>query len=381
VLALCFASYLGFGLVLILVGANQAELSRYFGLDFAQTGQLVSALAAGLGVGVVAAGPLFDRYPQRPLFVGTLALAAVALFSIGGEVSFTRLIVHLFAAGMGIGGYNTLINATVAERFAERSARPMSMIHAGASVGAMLGPALIGWLWADDWRASFHFTGAGHAALAAGAACVRFPVHGSRLARGEREDPPIERNEPSSGKRNVLSTAMIPFAGIAFAYVGIETALIVFAIPYSAERGLAEEVGRSAISIFWLGLLLGRLAIVGWRAVPGAGLLVGAGSFASLLLAAGIGLGGANVDALFGALGFAMGSVYPVNMALTGQRFSRTRGVATGAAAGAGALGGFAVPWWTGAVGDAVGIGAALSSLVGFTLLIALLAAMLWRSP
>ena len=137
-LALCFASYLGFGLVLILVGANQAELSRYFGLDFAQTGQLVSALAAGLGVGVVAAGPLFDRYPQRPLFVGTLALAAVALFSIGGEVSFTRLIVHLFAAGMGIGGYNTLINATVAERFAERSARPMSMIHAGASVGAML---------------------------------------------------------------------------------------------------------------------------------------------------------------------------------------------------------------------------------------------------
>ena len=174
---------------------------------------------------------------------------------------------------------------------------------------------------------------------------------------------------------------MIPFAGIAFAYVGIETALIVFAIPYAAERGLAEEVGRSAISIFWLGLLLGRLAIVGWRAVPGAGLLVGAGSFASLLLAAGIELGGANVDALFGALGFAMGSVYPVNMALTGQRFSRTRGVATGAAAGAGALGGFAVPWWTGAVGDAVGIGAALSSLIGFTLLIALLAAMLWRSP
>ena len=378
-LILCFASYLGFGLVLILVGANQAELSRHFALDFAQTGQLGSALALGLGVGVVAAGPLFDRYPPRPLFVGTLALAATALLSVGDGASFASLVLHLFAIGIGIGGYNTLINATVAERYAERSAKPMSVIHSGASVGAMLGPAMIGWMWAGDWVASFHFTGAGHAALAACAALVRFPPHEYPRAREAHDTTSTEGPDPS-GEPRVLSLAMIPFAGIAFAYVGIETSLVVFAIPYAAEFGLSVEIGRAAISVFWMGLLLGRLAVLGRRAAPDAGLLLTAGALASVLLAAGIGLRIANVDMLFGVLGFALGSVYPVNMALTGQRFSRARGAAAGVAAGAGALGGFAVPWWTGTVGDTAGIGAALSSLTGLTVLIAFLSASLRRT-
>ncbi len=97
-LILCFASYLGFGLALILVGANQAELSSHFVLDFEQSGQLGSALALGIGAGVVGAGPLFDRYATRPLFVGALVLAAAALLSVDDGVSFTRLVLHLFAA-------------------------------------------------------------------------------------------------------------------------------------------------------------------------------------------------------------------------------------------------------------------------------------------
>ena len=93
----------------------------------------------------------------------------------------------------------------------------------------------------------------------------------------------------------------------------------------------------------------------------------------------GVGLDVAQVDAVFGVLGFALGSVYPVNMALTDQRFSRARGTAAGIVAGAGALGGFAVPWWTGMVGDAAGIGAALFCLTGCAILIAILSALLKR--
>ena len=100
----------------------------------------------------------------------------------------------------------------------------------------------------------------------------------------------------------------------------------------------------------------------------------------SVVLAVGVGLSYARVDVLFGVLGFAFGAVYPVNMALTGQRFWRARGVAAGIAAGAGALGGFAVPWWTGAVADSAGIGAALFCLIGFTLMIAFLSASLRRA-
>jgi MFS family permease len=70
VLPLCFCAFLAFGAVLVLLGANQASLAAELGLDLARSGLLASALAAGLGAGVVIAGPLFDRYPRRPLFVG-----------------------------------------------------------------------------------------------------------------------------------------------------------------------------------------------------------------------------------------------------------------------------------------------------------------------
>jgi len=379
VLILAFAAYLGFGLTLILVGANQAELARHYALDFENTGQLSSALALGIGVGVIGAGPLFDRYPTKPLFVGSLLLAAAALLSIDTGAGFARVVVHLFAAGAGIGGYNTVINATVAERFSTRSAKPMSVIHSGASVGAMLGPLLIGWLWAEDWVSSFYYTGATHAVLALCAALVPFPprtilreIAGAKLDSLENFDEP---DEPSP-----LSGSIIPFAGIAFAYVGIEASLVVFAIPYAGELGRSAEAGRIAISVFWMGLLLGRLSVLGRRAQPDARSLVTAGGLGSVVFAAGIGLGAAPLEALFGVVGFVLGSVYPVNMALTGQRFSRARGTAAGIAAGAGAFGGFAVPWWTGAMGDAMGIGAALFGLTVFTLLISVLSAWLRRA-
>ena len=214
-LIFCFASYLCFGLVLILVGANQADLARNYALDFEHTGQLGSALALGIGIGVVGTGPLFDRHATKPLFVVALVLAAAALLSVDPQAGFARLVLHLFAAGIGIGGYNTLINATVAARYAENSAKPMTVIHSATSLGAMLGPALIGWMWADDWAASFHYTGAGHAALAVCAALVRFPPRECNSTSDPEEVGPVDPDP--SVEPSVLSGAVIPFAGIASA--------------------------------------------------------------------------------------------------------------------------------------------------------------------
>jgi MFS family permease len=56
VLPLCFSAFLAFGAVLVLLGANQASLAAELGLDLAQSGLLASALALGLGAGVVIAG-------------------------------------------------------------------------------------------------------------------------------------------------------------------------------------------------------------------------------------------------------------------------------------------------------------------------------------
>jgi len=75
------------------------------------------------------------------------------------------------------------------------------------------------------------------------------------------------------------------------------------------------------------------------------------------------------------ALGAALGSVYPLMIALAAHSAPEARGTAAGLAAGAGALGGFGVPWLTGAAGDAAGIALGFGSLAVWSAAIAAAAA------
>ena len=151
-LPLCFSAFFAFGVVLVLIGANQPSLAAQLRLDLAESGLLVSALALGLGAGVVVAGPLFDRYPRRPLFVGSALLAAGALLGVEREMSYARWLMHAALAGFSIGLYDTLINAVVVQRYGARAVRPMLAVHAAATLGAMLGPPLVGWIAANIYR-------------------------------------------------------------------------------------------------------------------------------------------------------------------------------------------------------------------------------------
>ena len=150
--------------------------------------------------------------------------------------------------------------------------------------------------------------------------------------------------------------------------------MTVFATPYvTSGLGLAAAQGPRAISAFWFGLLLGRLSPLLARGHQlGAGPLVLSGVVACAVLGAGAALGVRQVAIVFGATGLALGAVYPLMISLAGRRFPNARGTAAGMTAGAGAVGGFVIPWMSGALGDAVGIVAAIMSLALWSLLIAL---------
>jgi fucose permease len=359
-LLLGFASFFVFGVALVLVGANQADLARDLGLDLARSGLLVSALALGIGVGVVGAGPAVDRRARRPLFVGASLLAALALLLVERHMGFERAFVHVAALGVGIGVYETLLNAVISERYQARAARPLVFVHAAATLGAVVAPPLVGWLSTEgDWTASFRAAGAGHLALAAAAMAVRFPTP----AGAHRPQPPL---------RQVLAPGLLPFAAIGFAYVGVEAAVTVFSVPYAVGAlGLGEERGLAGISAFWLGLLGGRLALLAWRRDIDARFLSGAGLMGAVALAAAVGSGARQVELALAATGLSLGLVFPVMIALAAQRFPEARGTATGLVAGAGAMGGFALPWLHGALGDAYGAALSLGGLSLWCLVIA----------
>jgi fucose permease len=365
VLALGFAAFLLFGVMLVLVGASQAELARDLRLDLAGSSRLASFLAIGLGVGVAGAGPLVDRLPRRPLFVASALGAAAALLSVDTSMGLARASLLLAAVGIALGAYETLLNAAIGEVHGARAAKPLTLVHSAATLGAMFGPALAALSAARfDWSASFRLVGAAHALLAVVALAVPFP-------------PPARRAHPE--RRELLSPGaartLLPFALISFAYVGVETALTVLAVPYAtAALALPEARGLAAISAFWGGLLAGRLALL---IAPGridSRHLAAAGAAGALILGAGVAARIAAIELLFAAAGAALGLVFPLMVALAGERAGPARGTAIGLVVGAGALGGFALPWLHGALGDAAGPAAAVGALAAWSALVAVAA-------
>jgi fucose permease len=369
VIPFAFGVFFAFGIGLVLVGSNQAELARDLGLDLAGSGLLGAVVALGIGVGVSASGPLVDRLPRRPILVAAALVAAAALLGVEPSMSVPRALAHLWLLGVGIGVHETLVNVSITERHAARAARTLLFVHSAVTLGAVAGPPAIGWLGATwDWTASFRAAGLLQLGLAAAALAVRFP------------EPPQAHPSRRVPLRAVWRPGLAPLLLIGFSYVGVETTLTLFAVPYATgPLGLSEARGLAAISSLWLGLLAGRLLLLALVREVGAGWLVAAGLLGGAVIAAGIGGGSARIELWFGAVGTVMGLVFPVMIALTAALVPEARGTATGLVAGAGAFGGFAVPWLHGAIGDAAGVAPALWSLAPWCAVMALAAGSVGR--
>ena len=340
-----------FGVALVLPGAAQPALAAALGLDLAASGLVASALSLGLGVGVVAGGPLADRAARQPLFVAAAALAALAGLALPLAPSFAGALAATAGIGLGAGLYETLLNAAVPERRPESAAARLSLLHACATLGAGLGaPALGALAGARGFEAAYGALGAAFAALAAVGLAVRFP-------------PPPRASAPGPSRSPLPTRAVLRFGLVAFAYVGLETALSVLAAPYAAQLGLASVRGMRALAAFWLALLVARVVFAALRRPARAAQLRRAGAAGALALAGGVAWPGLPPEALFAAAGLALGVVFPLVVVLAGDAAPGRRATAVGLVVGAGALGGFAVPWLAGTLGDALGAPAAVGAL------------------
>jgi fucose permease len=345
------------GAQLVVVGASQDALAAALGLDLSQTGLVGASLVLGLGIGVLAAGPLVDRFERRPLFLLAVVLSAVALCNVDSEMGFARAVVLVLLAGLGAGLYETILNTVCVERYAERSVRIVTLLHAAATAGAVALPLAISYLRAagpgEDFSLVFRLLGAAYLGLAVLALPQAFG----------RPRPAAEAGATRRSER-LLTPGLLALCIASFCYVGIESTLTVFAIPYAADGlGLDPERGRHAISLFWLGLFGGRLAFAVRAPRDDARPAALAGALATAMLGAGVGLGWSAVEVLFCALGFVLAHVFPLLVAVAGRRAPGATGSAVGLVAGLGSVGGFAIPWSTGLVGDHAGIALAIGSL------------------
>ncbi len=234
-----WGSFLALFLVGVVVALPGAALPRWRAAYGAgeEVGLYFPLLLLGLLLGIrLAQGG--GRHPFFPLALG---LAGLALWGLALAPGFAWVLALAFPLGLALGVINLHGNSLVGEVFPQSRVKVLNRVNVGFGLGAVATP------WALTLLPYPLVLGlAGGVALLAGALVLGAPG----VAQKEGVDP--------------RARGLGPFLLLVGLYTGLEGSLATWNRVWLAHQGQAEALGGYLLSLFWLGLALGRFGLASW---------------------------------------------------------------------------------------------------------------------
>jgi len=350
---LCLACYFFIGTLATLFPSILPAVIRGFGLSLAAAGLVFPANSVGSLIGGVLTGIWSDRIGRRPFLFGSALLSGLSLLGASSARHWPLFVGCFLILGAAQGALANSTNALVLDLNVLRQRKALNTLHGLYSLGATVSPFVIKWALGPgiNWRAVVFWT-----------ACVWLGL--SLTALGFHYPPATATR---AGQRAFRMSLLFegPFAllfAVAFCYNGVAWALLGWVKEYLQGAGARPAFASGMISLFYLGLTLGRFACarISEQLSDGKTLLI---------LAIGTTL--AYPLATFGSTPFAiacgvflsglsLSGLYPTALACATRIFPSIPGTVTGTLSVAMTLGGSLPPWWTGAIGGAYGLAYAL---------------------
>ncbi len=318
---------------------------------------LVYALAYALGS--FAGGPLTERAGRRLVLGGAVVTMAAGVAGLGLAPSWMAFVLASVAIGAGAGCLDGGANGLVLDVYREGRGRAMSLLHMSFSVGALAAPLLVGRLVDSGvtWQAVTVGTGAVVALLAL--AYVLVPMPSARRLT-EPANATVPDAGPARESRRLLSGPLL-LLGIAIAaYVAAEIGVSNWVVAFLEPAPLTTAT--LALSLFWAGLTVGRLlsSVFADRfdhvrftiaCAIAMGMTIAVASLApSLPLAIGA----------FFVAGVASGPVFPMIVAIGGERYPDRSAAVGGSLTGMAVIGSTIYPPAMGILSVTVGLTVAM---------------------
>ena len=360
----------GVGGVLLL-----AQLTDY-GVDRATIGITFFTGSVGFVLGGLSTGPLLHRYgPRVTMTVGGAAFFLVGLY-LATRPPFAAFVLAQLVVGYAGGLLESALNVYLTTL--PDAATLLNRLHAFFGVGALIGPALATWIVdASSWPVVW---------LVLAIACVPLIV-GFLLAYEGRPAPadeaPSEVAPAATGGllRTALADRGVLLGSVMLTvYVGLELGVGNWGYSYLVNgRGLSALLAGYSVSGYWLGLTLGRFVISPVASRLGAtvvGLMyTSLAGVAVAALLAWLSPGRVLASLALIPLGFFLGPIFPTTMAIAPQLTSeRLVPTAIGVMNAGSVVGGAALPWLAGALGQGIGIW----TLLPFAVTLAVLQFAVW---
>jgi MFS family permease len=240
------------------------------GASTEQVGLIISGLAVGSVLGLLASGRIVGHFGARPTMVVMMIAASIGLVIVGiGATagSFWTVVAGLAIVGAGSGICDVAMNVTGAANERALGRAVMPIFHAFFSFGTMIGAGLGALAEALDVPIAVHFSAIAVVAVVGVFVAVR-PMQSERFTAEPEAKPEGPRKR---GIRIDLATLLIGIVVLAAAF-SEGTANDWLALAMVDGHDLSKELGALVFGVFLTAMTVGRLvgvrALDKWGRVP-----------------------------------------------------------------------------------------------------------------
>ncbi|MGO9310486.1 MAG: MFS transporter [Spirochaetia bacterium] len=347
-----FANCAVIGVGMTIVGATLPRMLAEFSWSYTAAGAVIAAGSLGDLASSFTCGVLLERIGPKAVMAGGLVLQTLALAFFAATPSVVLNFILSLLIGLGQGAIDVAVSYSVARIQKRGESHPMSIMHSAYAIGSVAGPVVIGLIIRSGlhWQAVYRGV-AGITALM-GVVMIALPFRRIAMARGDAT-PEVEPGGPARRPMFYLAAAIL------FLYVGLEFGSSRWIGAYFVNvLGSPASVGAFMVSVFWMGLLLGRLGIpVLFRKVDHGVLLLSLSLAATASVAFSILVRSPLVSGIgFFVAGLGCSAIFPLVMTIVGHYFRKGQGKAVGFAATGGAVGALVFPFAMASVSEAAGL-------------------------
>lgn len=368
-----FFSVFIFGILVALLGSAKLKLAPRIGADDEQFGRIVAVFQWTMVVMAIAGGIALDRFGHGIIIPLGIVLSALAILLISRSRTISAVMMSCVVLGIGGQFVNLGGNTLLPELFADPSAGS-NLGNTFFGLGAFLIPVLTAYL--------FQKIGFEKALLIV-SLIVFVPVFFTFAA----DFPGVGGSFSLSMAAGLLGNVITWLAALTlFCYIGLEISMATWITTYAAQLGAEEASASRMLSLFFIAMMLSRLAVglqhhvTGVDPTPVGGyLLMTAALIAALAITFMMRTDSLSVAHLAVILtGAVFGPIFPTTVGVTFQHFEPSQwGTLFGVIFAVGLMGASILPAWIGKLARGASVRGALNILRVTAIALAIVSALL----
>ena len=352
-------TFVAIGWTALLIPSLIRSIEATFGQTDAGIGIVYLVYALAYASASFGGGPLTERLGRRPVLGIAVLATGLGAAGLGLAPTWALFVAAALLAGAGAGCLDGGVNGLILDVYREGRGRAMNLLHMSFSVGALAAPLVVGALVEGGvpWQAVAIGTGVVIALLAAAYAVVPMPS-------GRRVAVPVSTHVLATagghaGRR--LLTGPLLLLGVAIAaYVACEVGVSSWLVRFLEPAPLTTAT--LALSLYWTGLTAGRLisSAIADR-FDHLRFTIACALAMALLVAAAVLIPSLPMSiAAFAAAGVASGPVFPMIVAIGGDRYPERSAAVGGSLVGMAVIGSTVYPPAMGFMSVSIGLPVAM---------------------